>query len=238
MEQHGGSALIEGNPWTLVGMSGIAIIVLALLSFFGTRRMTRVPGSLQNVLELLVSGLFNFIESIIGPDGRKYAPFIATLFIYILFMNVMGVVPGLKSPTNGLNMTVALALCAFSYVQYSAIRANGLVGYIKHFLGEPIWLAPLMLPIHIIGELAKPLSLSIRLFGNIFGEDKIIVILAGLMALSKMFLLKYVPIQFPMLIFAVFTSVIQALIFTVLTAAYITIMVVHGDETHGASAPS
>jgi F-type H+-transporting ATPase subunit a len=217
-------------------MSWIVIAALAILAYLGTRRMRKVPGPLQNVLEMTVSSLFNFIESVIGPGSRKYCPFVATLFLYILVMNVMGVIPGFKSPTSGLNMTVALALCAFFYVQYSAIRANGLWGYIKHMTGEPIWLAPLMLPIHLIGELAKPLSLSIRLFGNIFGEDKIIVILAGLVALSHMPVVKYIPIQFPMLLFAVFTSVIQALIFTVLTAAYITIMVAHGDESHGASA--
>jgi F-type H+-transporting ATPase subunit a len=84
--------------------------------------------------------------------------------------------------------------------------------------------------------LAKPISLSVRLFGNIFGEDKLIVVLAGMVALSKYFLVKYIPVQFPMLLFAVLTSFIQALIFTVLTAVYISIMVSHGDETHGATA--
>lgn len=230
MEQHGGSALVEGNPWTMVGMSGIAILVLALVSLCGTRRLKKVPGPLQNVLEMLVSGLFGFIDSIIGPHGRKYAPFIASLFIYILFMNLMGVVPGFKSPTSGLNMTVALAITAFLYVQYQAIRQNGAWGYFKHFWGDPWWLGFLMFPIHVIGEIAKPLSLSIRLFGNIFGEDKIIIILAGLSPYIIKPWLKLVPVQFPMMAFAVFTSFIQALIFTVLTAGYLAVLIAHEEE--------
>jgi len=231
LEHNGsGTGLVEGNPWILVYMSWVVIAVLVGVSFFATRRMQKIPSRLQSLLELTVTSLFNFIESVIGHGGKKYAPFIATLFLYILLMNILGIIPFFKSPTSGLNMTVALALCSFFYVQYQAIRANGLLGYIKHLMGEPIWLAPLMLPIHIIGELAKPLSLSIRLFGNIFGEDKIIIILAGLLYASKIVLVRYLPIQLPMLFFALFTSIIQALIFTVLTAAYVTIMLGHEEE--------
>jgi len=226
----GGTELVEGSPWVLVYMSWVVIAVLVGVSFIATRRLRKIPGPLQSLLELAVTGLFNFIESVIGPGGRKYAPFIATFFLYILLMNLLGIIPFFKSPTSGLNMTAALALCAFFYVQYQAVRANGLLGYIKHMMGEPIWLAPLMLPIHVIGELAKPLSLSIRLFGNIFGEDKIIIILAGLLYASKFVLARYLPIQLPMLFFAIFTSIIQALIFTVLTAAYVTIMIGHSEE--------
>jgi len=230
LEHQAGSSLVEGNPWTLVGMSGVVIVVLVAISHLGARRPSRVPGPLQNVLEMTVSGLFNFVEGIIGPEGRKYAPFISTLFLYILCMNLLGIIPGLRSPTSGLNMTVALALCSFFYVQFQAARHNGLWGYIKHFWGEPWWLGPLMFPIHVIGELAKPLSLSIRLFGNIFGEDKIIVILAAMSPYIIKPWLKFVPIQFPMMAFAVFTGFIQALIFTVLTAGYLTVMISHAEE--------
>lgn len=238
MEHHGGSALVEGSRWAPVIMSGIVILFLAIISYLGTRRMQKVPGRLQGILEMLVTGLFDFVEGVIGPGGRKYAPFVASLFIYILLMNVFGVIPGYKSPTSGLNMTIALALCAFFYVQTQALKANGFVGYIKHYVGDPWWLGPLMLPIHIIGEIAKPLSLSIRLFGNIFGEDKIIVILAGMSPfLFKLPWFKFVPIQFPMMLFAIFTGIIQALIFMVLTSGYLTILVSHGDEAHATSSP-
>jgi F-type H+-transporting ATPase subunit a len=217
-------------------MSWAVIALLCVLSVLGTRRMNKVPGPLQNLLELVVSGLFDFVEGIVGPHGRRYAPFITTLFLYILLMNLIGIVPGLRSPTSGLNMTVALAICAFSYVQFQAIRASGAWGYFKHFWGDPWWLGFLMFPIHVIGELAKPLSLSIRLFGNIFGEDKIIVILAGLSPVILRPWLKLVPVQFPMMAFAVFTSFIQALIFTVLTAGYLTVLVSHGEEGAAAAA--
>jgi F-type H+-transporting ATPase subunit a len=234
LEHHAGSALVEGNPWALVAMSWLVIIVLSLVAIIGLRKRDKIPGPLQNMLEIAVSGMFGFVEGIIGPGSRKFAPFVATLFFYILLMNLIGVVPGLKPPTGGLNMTIALALCAFAYVQFQAIRHNGLIGYLKHFWGDPWWLGFLMFPIHVIGELAKPLSLSIRLFGNIFGEDKIIVILAAMspFLLHKAWL-RFVPIQFPMMALSVFTSFIQALIFTVLTAGYLTLMLTHeaSDES-------
>ncbi|MDO8682125.1 MAG: F0F1 ATP synthase subunit A [Armatimonadota bacterium] len=230
MEHHHGSGLVEGNPWTLVGMSWIVILTLAIISYLGMRNRGKIPGPLQSILEFAVSGMFNFIEGIIGHDGRKYAPFITTLFFYILFLNLLGIIPGLRSPTSALNMTIALALCSFFYVQFQAIRQNGPVKYVKHFWGDPWWLGFLMFPIHIIGELAKPLSLSIRLFGNIFGEDKIIVILAAMSPYIIKPWLKLLPIQFPMMAFGVFTSFIQALIFTVLTAGYLTVLISHAEE--------
>lgn len=211
-------------------MSWIVILGLALISYLGMRNPRKIPGPSQNILELAVSGLFNFVEGIIGPGGRKYAPFVATLFFYIFSLNIMGVVPGLRSPTSALNMTIALAICSFCYVQFQAMRANGLWGYFKHFWGDPWWLGFLMFPIHVIGELAKPLSLSFRLFGNIFGEDKVIVILAALSPYIFRPWLKVLPLQFPMMALAVFTGFIQALIFTVLTAGYLTIMLGHAEE--------
>ncbi len=236
MEGHHGSGLVEGAAWSLTFYAGIVIVLLVAMSILATRRLSRIPGPLQNVLELAVSGLGSFIEGIVGPGSSKYVPFIATLFLYILALNLIGVVPGFRSPTSGLNTTIALALCSFFYVQFQAIKVNGPVNYIKHFWGEPWWLGFLMFPIHIIGELAKPLSLSIRLFGNVFGEDKIIVILAGMSPFIVAPWLKYVPIQFPMLAFAVFTSFIQALIFTVLTAGYLTVLITHESE-HEHEAP-
>ena len=217
-------------------MSWLVILGLGLVAYLGLRKPSKIPGPLQNVLEMAVSGLFSFVEGIIGPDGRKYAPFVATLFFYILSLNLLGVIPCLRSPTSALNTTIALAMCSFCYVQFQGIRSNGLSGYVKHFWGDPWWLGFLMFPIHVIGELAKPLSLSIRLFGNIFGEDKIIVILAMMSPYVLKPWLKYVPIQFPMMAFAVFTSFIQALIFTVLTAGYLTVMLDHGADHAEASA--
>lgn len=226
---HGGG-LMHGSPWLYVGMSSIAIAFLTILGWLSTRRLQKVPGKLQNLMELVVGGLESFFVGILGPGSERHVPFLASTFLFILTMNLMGLIPFFKPATATLNMTIALALCAIVYVQVHAIRTHGLWGYIKHFMGEPIWLAPLMFPLHVISEIAKPLSLSIRLFGNIFGEETVILQLT-LLGPLVLFGSKVLPIQFPMALFGVFTSVVQALVFTVLTAAYI-LMLTSGHEEH------
>ena len=224
MEHGQGSSLVEGNPWVNPAMSGIIIVILALVCWLGTRLPRKTPGRLQGMLEMIVGGLNGLVENIVGPGGRKYTPFVGTLFIYIFLMNSWGMIPVMKSPTANLSTTLALALLAIGYVQLQAIRTIGLWSYIKHFMGEPIFLAPLMLPLHIIGEIAKPVSLSVRLFGNIFGEDTILVILAGMSPYIIFKWLRIIPVQFPMMVFAVFTSLVQALIFSVLTMGYLALL--------------
>ncbi|MBM4321145.1 MAG: F0F1 ATP synthase subunit A, partial [Deltaproteobacteria bacterium] len=157
-------------------------------------------------------------------------PLLGTFFLYILFLNLGGLVPGFISATAALNTTVALALCCFIAVQYFAFRSQGFA-YLKHFVGEPWWLFPINVPIHVLGELARPLSLSIRLFGNIFGEDTVIAALIsmGVIALGAGGWFIPVPMQFPMLIFGIFGSFVQALVFTMLAASYISSVV----QEHG-----
>jgi F-type H+-transporting ATPase subunit a len=217
----------------------ITAILIALAAFLLTRRLSVIPSRTQMALEMIVQGLDDFVQGIVGPDGRRYVPVIATVFIYIFAMNLSGLVPGWASPTANINVTVAMALSVMLYVWYHAFRANGFVGFFKHFWGEPAWLGPLNLLVHGIGELARILSLSLRLFGNIFGEDAIIVILIGLAPF-------FLPIQFPMVLFAIFTALVQALVFTILTCVYITLWTAHGDhegheghhDEHGVSTPS
>lgn len=232
-EAHGhdshGSSLMHGSPWLYVGMSSLAMAFLIILGALGTRNLQKVPGKLQNLLEMLVGGLESFYIGILGPGGERHVPFLVTTFLFILTMNLMGLIPGFKPATATLNMTIALALVAITYVQIQGIREHGLWGYIRHFMGEPLWLAPLMLPLHIIGELAKPLSLSIRLFGNIFGEETVILQIA-LLGPLVLFGSKVLPLQFPIVVFGVFTSVVQALVFTVLTSAYILIITSGHEE--------
>lgn len=216
-----------------VPMTWLVIALLSLTSILGTRNLRRVPSGLQNVLEFAVSSLDGFVKNVMGPEhGSKYTPVIGTFFIFILAMNMIGIVPGLMSPTTNINTTVSLALIAFVLVQYYAISAVGLKKYLLHFAGEPIWLAPLMLPIHIIGELARPLSLSIRLFGNIFGEDMVIAIL--ILIVTQVLGKFLIPAQFPMLLLAIFTSFVQAMVFSVLVSIYIAIGISeHSEEAHG-----
>jgi len=212
-------------------MAMLVAAVLALVSILSTRRLQKIPASrLQNLLELSVSALNNYTVSIIGHGGEKYTPFIGTLFIYILFMNLLGLIPALKSPTSNLTITASLAIVVFIYYNYAGIRTTGIKAWFKHLLGEPIWLCWLMFPIHVIGELARPLSLAIRLYGNIFGEETVIAILAA-MSLVIIPHVIAVPYQLPMMLFGVFTAFVQALVFSSLTAIYIGLAAA-GHEEH------
>ena len=210
---------------------------LILLTRAASKNPKMIPGPLQNAVEMAVEGLYNFITGILGPDGKRFVPFLGTLFLYILCMNLAGLIPGAKSPTANINTTVSLAICVFLYVQFTGIRANGPIGYIDHLMGQPRnligWLlVPLMLPLHIVEEFAKPLSLSLRLFGNITGEDILLFIFVGLGVgmLSFIPIPIGVPLQIPFIFLALLTSFIQALVFTLLSTIYFSLMLPHHEE--------
>jgi F-type H+-transporting ATPase subunit a len=213
------------------------IVVLTVGGVLLTRRLKRLPETQgQNFIEFVVEKLTGFFEGILGESGKRYVPFVGSFFLTILLLNLLGLLPGLQSPTADLNTTLGFALVAVLGVQIIAIRELGFLNYLKHFVGEPWWLGPLMFPLHLIGEISRILSLSIRLFGNIFGEDMIIIILAGL---SPVLLvghqeIPYLPLQLPMMLFGLFTSFVQALVFSVLTSIYIVTFIGdhHGEEHH------
>jgi F-type H+-transporting ATPase subunit a len=163
------------------------------------------------VWELIIGGLEDFMVEITGEEGRAFFPYIATVFVYIALCNLAGLIPGFFSPTANINTTLSLALCTFIYTHYLGIKYHG-AKYIKHFLGPIPALAPLFLPIEIIGHIARVLSLTLRLFGNIMGEDLVITIL---IFLAGMFL---APL--PMMFLGVFTSLVQAFVFTLLSMMY------------------
>ncbi len=240
MEHHG--SIFEWL-WTLhilpewmprvVPHSLAVILLLTLLSLMATSNIGRIPRGVQNFMEWAVEGLENFCVDTIGPDGRQYTPFVGTCFLYIVVMNLWGLIPLMMSPTSSLNTTIALGLCAIVFVHFYALKANGLKVWASHFVGEPLWLAPLMIPLHIVGELARPLSLSLRLYGNIFGEEMVIAILAGMSPWIIPHLVA-LPVQLPMMLFGVFTSFLQALVFSMLVAIYIKVTVgEHGGHDHG-----
>lgn len=218
----------------------LVAFLIALTAFFASRNPQMVPGNLQNLFEVLVEGLYDFIASIIGEKhAPRFVPFLGTLGLYIWCMNLFGLLPFMDSPTSSLNVTFALGLVVFLYVQYVGIRGLGIVGYVDHLLGQPRdltgWLlAPLMLPIHVLGELAKPISLSCRLFGNIFGEDMLLVAFVSLGITSLAFLHSPVglPLQLPFLFLALLTSTLQAAVFMVLSTIYILLMLPHDDHAH------
>jgi F-type H+-transporting ATPase subunit a len=213
----------------------IVALLLCIVAYFASRNPQMIPGGLQNVVEALVEGLYNFIGDIIGPKhAARFVPFLGTLGIYIWFMNLFGLIPFMDSPTSNLNVTFALGLTVFVYVQYIGMKELGFVGYIDHMLGQPRditgWLlAPLMLPIHLLGELAKPISLSCRLFGNIFGEDMLLVafVSLGITSLSFAHMPFGLPLQLPFLFLALLTSTLQAAVFMVLSTIYVLLMLPH-----------
>lgn len=170
------------------------------------------PGKVQQILELVVEFLNGQLEEIIGHGAKKYLPMVATIGIFILLMNLCGQIPGFASPTSSINVTVGCALVVFLYYNYLGIRKQGLVPYLKHFAGPVPWMAPLMVPIEIISHLARPFSLSVRLFANIFGEHQVAAVFFAL-----------VPFILPLPIMALglFASFLQAFIFMVLTMIYI-----------------
>lgn len=228
------------HTWENVIFSLVAALILILVARAASHKPQMIPSGLQNGVEFAVESLENFIVSILGPRGKQFVPFLGTLFVYILTMNLLGLFPLMKSPTSSVNTTVALAICVFLYVQWTGIRANGPIGYIDHLCGQPrnligIILIPLMLPLHIIEELAKPMSLSLRLFGNITGEDVLLYIFVGLGVgiLSFTHLPVGIPLQIPFIFLAILTSFIQALVFTLLSTIYFALMLPHDEgEEH------
>ncbi len=208
----------------------LIMLILVLLAWLGTRRRARVPRGLQNAWEMYVVFVRDFCVEQIGPGAEKYAPLLGTLFIYILFMNLFGLIPGFITPTMSINVTAALALSVFLFVQYSGFARQG-VGYLMNFVGEPWWLFPINIPVHVIGELAKPLSLAVRLFGNMFGEETAIFRMAALGAMILPFTYIPIPVQIINVALHLIIGPIQAFVFFILSAAYIEMAIqVHEGE--------
>jgi len=187
------------------------MLVLVGLSYLATRRLDIYPNRVQNVMEVFLGGLDSLLVDTMGEEGRKFFPLIATLGIFILVANLLGIIPGFESPTSNLNTTASMAVVVFVMTHVVGIKEHGFK-YVKHFLGPVWWMAPLMLPIEIVSHLSRPLSLSVRLFGNIMGEDLVMAIL-----------LLLVPFLVPLPMFAlmIFTSCIQTLVFVLLAMMYI-----------------
>ncbi len=187
------------------------MLILAIFSFLVTRNIELHPGRLQHVFEVIMSTIRNLIVDSMGENGLRFFPLIATIAVFILVANLLGVIPGFDSPTNNLNTTVSMALVVFIMTHVVGVKVHGF-GYLKQFLGPVWWMIPIMLPIELISHLARPLSLSMRLFGNIMGEDLVL----GIVLLLVPFL---VPL--PVFVLMIFTSIIQTLVFVMLSMIYI-----------------
>jgi F-type H+-transporting ATPase subunit a len=216
--------------WEHVSYSLVIVLVLTVLGYFACRKKSLIPGRLQGVFEIVAGGLDDFVCGIMGPGGRKYTSFIGTLFIYILFMNLSGLIPFIKASTANWSTTLALALCVFFYVQYTAIKELGFLGYLDHLAGKPrgvlaftVIMPLFMLFLHIITELIRPLSLSLRLRGNIWGDEILIGLLAS-------FGVKGLPLLFFNMLMATLTAVVQAVVFCLLTTIYFALVLTHEEE--------
>ncbi len=218
------------DPAVLFANAILDAIILIIIALAARRRLAAIPRGVQNFGEWIVEVMVNFTRNIIGEGGEKYVPLIGTLFFFILVGNLFALIPGLVSPTSNMSTTLALGLIVFFYVQYIGIRSNGLVGYIKHFMGPMPALAPLLFPVEVISELVKPFTLAMRLFGNIFGEDTVIIVLAYL-AVQMLPKVPIIPFQFPILVLALLTSLVQALVFSLLSCIYISLQS-HHDSAH------
>lgn len=212
-----------------------SIMIIVATRVYAKREM--IPGPLQNFVEILVEGMYNFLYSVLGKDARKYTPFLGTLFFYILLMNFMGMIPLGHSPSTSVNITASLAICTFGYTQWTGMTRLGFVGWLDHMAGEPrdaiSWaLVILMFPMHLIGEIAKPFSLAIRLFGNITGEDVLVAAFVGLGVMALSFISSPVglPLHTPFILLGILLSTIQALVFTLLSTIYILMMLPHSEE--------
>ena len=211
----------------VVAMTGVCLMLR-------TRLSVEHPGKLQIVMEDAVGALIGLLEDTIGPKGPRYLPLVGGVGVFILLGNLMGLVPGLMAPTANINVTLGCALTVWVYYHMHGLREQGVIGYIKHFAappGAPIWIAPIYFPIEIISHLSRVLSLSVRLFGNVFGEELVILILFSIVPLL-------VPL--PMMFLGIITGSLQAFIFVMLTMIYLQGAVTVEHEDHGSehSAPA
>jgi len=187
------------------------MIILVVLAFLASRSIKQVPSGLQNFMEVIVTGIENLIEETMGHKGKTYFPLLATFALFILVCNLVALVPGFYPPTANLNTNGALALTVFAMTHIIGFKEHG-PAYLKHFMGPILALAPLIFVIEIIGHLARPLSLSLRLFGNMYGHEIVLMIFLALVP----FLL---PV--PMMLMGVLVAFIQTFVFTLLAMIYI-----------------
>lgn len=189
------------NTWVMMA-------VLILMAFIATRNLKLVPRGWQHLPEMAVEFIYGLIDPMLGKKGRRYLPLVGTLFIFILFLNLSWLIPGMRPPTMDLSTTAGFAIATIILVQIIAIAEVGLKKYVHGYI-SPI--APLA-PLNVIEEAVKPVSLSLRLYGNMFGEEMVVTIIAMLVPLV-------VPTAIQLL--GVLMGFIQAFVFTLLTVTYL-----------------
>src|SRR5690242_6246108 len=229
------------------------MIVLAIVAFMASRRLALVPHGTQNFMEVVLEQIQQMIDDVMGPEGRPYLPLIGTLGLFIFAANLMSLVPGLTGPTTNLNTTAACALVVFIAYHAIGVRKQGALTYLKHFTGPvPGWLKPSMFVIEVISHLARPLSLTLRLFGNMVGGHILLAVIFLLMGLNGLIgwalhggvigalvggvggavtIAFTVGFLYPL---KLLVSFLQAFIFMMLTMLYISGAIEEAEHGHGA----
>jgi F-type H+-transporting ATPase subunit a len=205
----------------LLIVAGLTVLCL----FLRTRLRVEQPGKLQLLLEDVVTLLQGMLKENIGDKGPKYLPLVGAIGIFIFLANMIGKIPGFMSPTANLNVTLGCAVTVWVYYHLQGIRTQGILAYVKHFFlmpGVPVLMAPIMGFIEIISHLSRVMSLSLRLFGNIFGEEMIVIIIASIVPFIA---------PLPMMVLGVVTGTLQAYIFILLTMIYLA-GAVHSEHDH------
>ena len=206
------------HSYPYIVYSWVVMIILIVLGFLASKGASLVPTKVQNVMEIIVSALEEFTIDITGEEGRWLFPLLATVFLYIFTCNIIGLIPGFYPPTASLNTTLSCALVVVIFTHVIGIKYHG-VKYIKHFLGPVWWMVPLIFPIELIGHLARILSLSFRLMGNMMGHE----LVAGILfALAGLF---FAPL--PIMALGIFVALVQAFVFYLLSVMYFTGAIEH-----------
>src|SRR5450755_1509033 len=210
----------EPRPWAnfMVMEILVALIVILLFAFLRTRLSVDQPGKLQLTFEAIYSFVSGEAHNAIGHGASKYLPFFGTVFLFILFCNLIGIVPGFESPTMAPSVPAGCAISTFCYYNLMGFREQGFGKYLAHFAGPMPFLAPLMVPIELISHMARPLSLTVRLYANMYAGEKVTLVFLSLTYFA-------VPAIFMGL--HVFVSLLQAYIFMLLTMMYVSGAVSH-----------
>jgi F-type H+-transporting ATPase subunit a len=207
----------------LIAFAWIANRQLAAAHAAGTDIVPEERLTARTLAELAVGGMQSIAQSVLGARGHRYVPLFGSFFIFILVANLMGLLPGFAPPTSDFNITFGLGVASFLAYNAIGIQSQGLVNYLKHFVGPIWWLAFLMVPLELIDNFVRPVSLALRLFGNMTGDHLVLEIFTDLTKLG-------IPVLFYML--GAFVSLIQAFVFTLLTVIYVSLALGHADEHH------
>jgi F-type H+-transporting ATPase subunit a len=199
------------HTYTHVVYSWVLMAILIIAGALATKTISMIPGKAQNLFEVIVSGIEEFMVETAGEEARWLFPLAATIFLYIFIGNLIGIVPGFFPPTANLNTTASCAIVVVVFTHIIGVKYHG-VKYIKHFMGPVWWMAPLIFIIEIIGHLARILSLSFRLFGNMMGHEIVLAILFGLAGAF------FAPL--PIMALGIFVSFVQGFVFFLLSIIY------------------